>query len=421
MNERRSFDDAWGGTVTSRTFVDLEPRDRAFARAIAATVLRRHGELANVISAFLDKPLPERRGRLTSILLSGAAQMLLLDTPAHAAISLAVDQCRLDRDAGRFDKLANAVLRRVSEKGAPLLAKQDAAVANTPPWLLRRWQLAYGDEQARGIALANLHEAALDLSIKGDPAPWAETLGGIVLPTGSLRLHAHGRIDDLAGYKEGAWWVQDAAAALPARLLGDITGQDVADLCAAPGGKTAQLAAAGARVTAVDASHSRMKRVTENLERLQLAADHVTADATAWQPGRTFDAVLLDAPCTATGTIRRHPDIPHLKREADVAALAQLQTKLLANAATLVRPGGTLVYCTCSLEPEEGSHQIETFLTGHPSFTRVPLQPGDGLQAEWITPAGDLRTLPCHLPLEQADLSGMDGFFAARLHRRSVS
>ena len=353
--------------------------------------------------------------------MSGAAQLLLLDTPPHAAISLAVDQCRLDRDAGRFDKLANAVLRRVSEKGAALLARQDAAVANMPPWLLRRWHLAYGGELARSIALANLHEAALDLSLKGDAGPWAERLGGIVLPTGSVRLHAHGRIEDLAGYGDGGWWVQDAAAALPARLLGDVSGQDVADLCAAPGGKTAQLAAAGAHVTAVDASPSRLKRVTENLERLQLAADLVTADATAWQPGRTFDAVLLDAPCTATGTIRRHPDIPHLKRESDVAALAQLQTKLLANAATLVRPGGTLVYCTCSLEPEEGQHQIETFLAKNPSFTREPLRPEAGLQAEWITPDGDLRTLPCHLPLEQADLSGLDGFFAARLRRRSVS
>lgn len=418
MDEHRTFDDAWTTSLLSRTFAGLEPRDRAFARAIAATVLRRHGELATVVSSFIDKPLPERRGRLSSILMAGAAQMLVLATPPHAAISLAVDQCRLDRDARRFDKLANAVLRRVSERGAERLAALDAAEANIPAWLLQRWCAAYGPDLARSIAAASLREAPLDLTVKADGAGWAERLGGVLLPTGSVRLSAHGRTEEIPGYGDGLWWVQDTAATLPARLLGDVTGLAVADLCAAPGGKTAQLAAAGAHVTAVDASTARLKRVTENLQRLQLTAELVTADVTTWSPGRTFDAVLLDAPCTATGTIRRHPDILHLKRETDLAALADLQARMLSQAATLVKAGGTLLYCTCSLEPQEGADQISAFLQRHPGFERVPLTAGEaGLDAGWITPAGDLRTLPCHLPMDTPELSGMDGFFAARLRR----
>ncbi len=416
MNERRALDDALAGSLSSRTFANFEPRDRAFARLIAATVLRRHGELSAVVNTFLDKPLPEKRGRLMPILMSGAAQLLLLGTPPHAAISLAVDQCRLDRDAQRFDKLTNAVLRRVSEKGADVLAKLNAAELNVPDWLLNRWKKTYGPDAARHIAMTSLREAPLDLSLKARAT--GDVLGGLVLPTGSVRLDGHGRIEDLPGYHDGDWWVQDAAAALPARMLGDVAGLDVADLCAAPGGKTAELAAAGARVTSVEVSTNRLKRVEENLQRLKLEATLVAADATAWAPQRTFDAVLIDAPCTATGTIRRHPDILHLKRETDIAVLAELQRRLLDNAARLVKAGGTLVFCTCSLEPEEGITQIEEFLARRRDFTHVPLTAGEGgIAAEWITRDGDLRTLPTHLALEKPELSGMDGFFAARLRR----
>jgi 16S rRNA (cytosine967-C5)-methyltransferase len=420
MAEKRALDDVFAASMANRAFAGIEPRDRAFARLIAGTVLRRHGELTAVVNTFIDKPLPERRGRLWPILLSGAAQLLVLDTPAHAAISSAVDQCRLDRDAGRFDKLVNAVLRRVAERGAALLARQDAAAANIPAWLYARWQRNYGDATARAIAEASLREAPLDLSVKADAAGWAAKVGGIVLPTGSVRLAAHGRIEDMPGYAEGAWWVQDAAAALPVRLLGGVSGREVADLCAAPGGKTAELAAQGAIVTSVEASHRRLKRIEENLARLQLSATCVAADVTAWSPGRTFDAVLLDAPCTATGTIRRHPDILHLKREADIAALAAVQSQLLANAARLTAPGGTLVYCTCSLEPEEGPERIAEFLNANPGFTRQPLQPGEfGLAEQWLTADGDLRTLPLHMALETPGYSGMDGFYAARLLRHA--
>lgn len=398
----------------------LEARDRAFARLIIATAVRRHGELGAVLKTFLAKPLPERRGALWPILLSAAAQLLMLETPPHAAISMAVDQCRADPHAQHFTGLANAVLRRVATEGSAILAVLDAVASNIPPWMLKRWREHYGHDLAHRIAEACLREAPLDISCKSAPEAWAKRLSGLALPTGSIRLAAAGRIEDLAGYAEGAWWVQDAAAALPARLFGAVAGLDVADLCAAPGGKTAELAAGGARVTSVEQSGERAKRLTENLARLSLNAEIVVADAAAWQPGRTFDAVLLDAPCTSTGTIRRHPDILHLKRETDVAQLAEIQARLIANAAGLVKPGGLFVYCTCSLEPEEGEGQISTFLDRSSGFERVPLTAGEsGLAAEWISKAGDLRTLPVHLPHADPAFSGMDGFFACRLRRRS--
>jgi 16S rRNA (cytosine967-C5)-methyltransferase len=399
----------------------LEPRDRGLARLIVMTVLRRKGELGTVVSSFLGKPLPADCGRLKSILLSAAAQLLVLETPPHAAISLAVDQTRADRGARRFDKLTNAVLRKVATEGQAVLAGLDAARLNMPPWLLSRWQAAYGEDTARAIATASLSEAALDISVKSDVETWAERLGGIVLPTGSVRLNAHGRIEDLPGFADGAWWVQDAAAALPARLLGDVTGRDVVDICAAPGGKTAQLAARGANVTAVDVSAERLKRVSENLSRLGLNADVVASDAATWEPGRQFDAVLLDAPCTATGTIRRHPDIVHLKRDTDMAELAALQTRLLEAASRLVKPGGVILYCTCSLEPEEGAEQVARFLAEHAEFAREPIAPGEcGIEASWLTAEGDLRTLPFHLVRAEPGLSGLDGFFAARLRRQTA-
>ena len=253
--------------------------------------------------------------------------------------------------------------------------------------------------------------------MKSDPAHWAEALGGQVLPTGSVRAIVHGPVPRLAGYDDGAWWVQDAAAALPAQLLGDVRGKSVADLCAAPGGKTAQLAAAGARVTAVDRSASRLERLKQNLARLNLAADTVTADVTEWQ-SEPFDAVLLDAPCSATGTIRRHPDIPWLKRESDIATLAALQRRLLARAVELTRPGGLIVYCTCSLEPDEGVEPVTELLARDSRVRRRPVVASElpGL-ADFLDAAGDLRTLPCQLPDSRPQMSGLDGFYACRIER----
>ncbi len=418
LTERRALDDAMERVFASPACIGLEPRDRAFARLIVVTVLRRHGELDALVKSFIGKPLPGNTGLLWPILLSAAAQLVALETPPHAAISLAVDQTRADSGARRFDRLANAVLRRVSVDGPARLAQLDAPRLNTPHWMWTRWVATYGEETARAIASANLTEAALDVSVKSDAAGWAERLGGIVLPTGTVRLKSHGRIEEMPGYDEGAWWVQDAAASFPGRLLGPLAGLEIADLCAAPGGKTAELVSAGATVTAVDASPARLTRLTTNLARLQLQAECVAADVTKWQPGRLFDAVLLDAPCTASGTIRRHPDILRLKQETDIAQLSALQEKLLTAAASLVKPGGLLVYCTCSLEPEEGVHRIAGFLTQTPNFRREAVSASEiGGLAETITADGDLRTLPTHLQLEDPALSGLDGFYACRLRR----
>jgi 16S rRNA (cytosine967-C5)-methyltransferase len=416
LDRGRPLDEAFDAAATR--VGPLEPRDRAFARLIVMTVLRRKGELQAAVSGFLAKPLPADSGHIWPILLSAAAQLLLLDTPPHAAISLAVDQCRTDRKTQRFAGLANAVLRRVSASGRDVIAALDPVAVNFPPWMIGRWEKAYGEPTARAIATASLAEAALDLSVKSDAAGWAGRLGGIELPTGSVRLPRGSRVEDLEGFADGAWWVQDAAAALPARLLGDVAGLRVADLCAAPGGKTAQLASAGAKVTAVDQAHDRLVRLRQNLARLALEADVVEADAATWDPGAVFDAVLLDAPCSATGTIRRHPDILHLTRKDDTRERIAIQRRLLERSVGLVKPGGLLVFCTCSLEPDEGAGQIAALLASDSRLARVPVEPGEaGIDAGWVTPEGDLRTLPCHLPRPEPDLSGLDGFFAARLRR----
>ncbi len=289
------------------------------------------------------------------------------------------------------------------------MAEQNADKLNTPEWLWRRWIQAFGEETAGKIAAAHLEEPPLDLSAKADAAGLAARLSGAALPWGTVRLAAKGRIEDIDGYAEGAWWVQDAAAATPAQLLGDVAGLRVADLCAAPGGKTAQLAARGAHVTAVDISASRLRRLKENLDRLHLEAEIVQANVGDWSPPEPFDAILLDAPCSATGTIRRNPDIPYLKSEADIAALARVQARLLAHALSLLKPGGALVYATCSLEPEEGEAQIEALLASRRDVFLAPIRAEElCLPPEVITPAGMLRTLPFHG-------GGMDGFFAARL------
>ncbi|HXS30168.1 MAG TPA: RsmB/NOP family class I SAM-dependent RNA methyltransferase, partial [Steroidobacteraceae bacterium] len=287
-----------------------------------------------------------------------------------------------------------------------------------PPWLLARWIGAYGETTAREMALAIGYEPSLDITVKADAAQWASRLHGETLPTGTVRTLLQGSVTMLPGFTDGQWWVQDAAAALPARLFGDVGGKRIADLCAAPGGKTAQLAQAGAHVTAVDRSPARMARLRDNLARLSLQADNVVTDAAEWAGNGNggFDGVLVDAPCTSTGTIRRHPDVAWLRQEADIAALTALQKRLLQRAVTLLKPGGTLVYCTCSLEPEEGEQAIASLLATESGMRRVPVEAGEvaGL-SEIVTANGDLRTLPCHLPHEDPRLGGLDGFYAARL------
>jgi len=403
--------------VQSKPLAGLDARDRAFARRLVTTVLRRRGQIDALLDRCLDRPLKPQLAGLRNLLRLGAAQLAFLDTPAHAAVSTTLALAQRPPLAG-YKGLINAVLRRLAREADALVAAQDAARLNTPDWLWTSWCAAYGEATARRIVTAHLADPPFDLTLRdpGQAADWAAELGADVLPGGSLRLAAAPRgVSALAGYAEGAWWVQDAAAALPARLLGNVAGRRVIDLCAAPGGKTAQLAAAGARVTAVDISPARVARIAENLQRLQLVAETVTADAADWRPPAPAEAVLLDAPCSATGTIRRHPDIAWLKTPADVAALAALQARLLHSAIEMVAPGGLVVYATCSLQPEEGPQRIAALLASRDDLTREPVAPQElGDFAALITPDGDLRSLPCHL----AERGGLDGFYACRLRRR---
>jgi 16S rRNA (cytosine967-C5)-methyltransferase len=395
----------------------LPERDRALVRVLVATALRRLGTLRHLIAGLLERGLPADAPQVEIVLLIGAVQILFLDVPDHAAVDLSVRLTQADRKSAHYAGLVNAVLRRLTREGKRRLSELDGAPLDTPEWLMRRWTARYGEDTARAIGEAHTHEPALDLTVKDAADAWAAKLAGRVLPTGSVRTLASGPVAELPGFAEGAWWVQDTAAALPARLLGDVRGKTVADLCAAPGGKTAQLAHAGARVVAVDRSSSRLNRLRQNLARLNLSAEIVEADATQWQ-AEPFDAVLLDAPCSSTGTIRRHPDIPWLKGEADLAKLTALQGRLLDRAAAMVKPGGTLVYCTCSLEPEEGEDAVAALLGRDPGLRRGPIAPEEVAgRAELLSPQGDLRTLPCQLPDPDPRWSGLDGFYAARLVR----
>lgn len=388
----------------------LEPRDAAFARAIVMMTLRRLGEIDHVIAAFLREPLPVRSGPAELILRLAVAELLFLDVAPHAAVSSAVALADKDHRARHFKGLINAVARRIAGEGKAMLPSLDAERLNTPPWAWDNWITAHGEETTRAIAKAHSIEPPLDINVKRDAQGWATKLDAKLLPTGTLRRTTGGRIEDLPGYAEGAWWIQDAAAAIPAALLGPVKGKTVIDLCAAPGGKTAQLAAAGANVIAVDLAFERMKRVTANLARLDLKAKIEVGDVHTWRPKELADAVLLDAPCTATGTVRRHPDVLWRKDLSDVMAQAAVQHRLLAAAAQMLKPGGLLVYCVCSLAREEGEDIVDAFLIEHPTFARVPVTPEE---SEFATPQGDLRTLPSNW----AEQGGLDGFYAARLRR----
>jgi 16S rRNA (cytosine967-C5)-methyltransferase len=419
LHKHRTLDEQLDGAAAHPGLKTLSDRDRALMRRLVATILRRLGTLGHLLSRLLDRGVPTDAPRAQSALLIGAAQILWMDVPDHAAVDLSVRLVQSDRRAAKYAGLVNAVLRRCAREGQPLIDEVKAKTLDIPEWLLARWIAHYGESVARDIARAISHEPSLDITVKSDPEHWASRLHGETLPTGTVRTLLQGSVKMLPGFAEGQWWVQDAAAALPARLLGDIAGKSVADLCAAPGGKTAQLVQAGARVTAVDRSPARMARLTDNLARLSMEADTAVADATEWQgarSGESFDGILIDAPCTSTGTIRRHPDVAWLRLEADIGALAALQKRLLQRAVALLRPGGTLVYCTCSLEPEEGEQAIAALLASEPAVRRAPIGAGEvaGL-TEILTAEGDLRTLPCHLPHPDPRLSGLDGFYAARL------
>ena len=417
LRHRRTLDDQFGGDHPHPALPALADRDRALVRKLTGTVLRRVGTLRHLVGSALASGYPTDAPKIEPILLVGAAQILFLDVPDHAAVDLSVRLAQGDRRGARYVGLVNAVLRRIARDGPGSLASLDATSLDTPAWLMARWVRHYGAETAQALARVHGDEPPLDLTVKDDPESWAQRLRGRVLATGTVRTVAHGPVARMPGFAEGDWWVQDAAATLPARLFGDVRGLSVADLCAAPGGKTAQLAFAGANVTAVDRSPLRLARLNSKLARRGLSAETVAADVLEWQAG-PFDAVLLDAPCSSTGTIRRHPDVAYLKSEGDILGLAGAQQCLLDRAVALTRPGGTLVYCSCSLEPEEGEAQIAALLAREPRVRRRPLAAADvNGHDEFVTADGDLRTLPCHLPDADSRMAGLDGFFAARLER----
>ncbi|MDB5481480.1 MAG: rRNA methyltransferase [Caulobacteraceae bacterium] len=397
LGRRGGLDEA----LSAGRYLSLSPQDRGFARAVVMATLRRLGPIDRALDARLKRePPPPAR----DLLRLGLAQAFWLDTPAFAAVDTTVSLAPKP-----LRGLVNAVLRAILREGPPAESPELLA----PPWLLARWRAAFGEGEALAVAARIAVEPATDLTLR-DPADaaMAEAVEAEALGEGSLRLVRRGDVATWPGYDEGRWWVQDRAAALPARLLHVRPGETALDLCAAPGGKTLQLAAAGAVVTALDQSAGRLRRVTAALARTGLSAETHAVDAGAWPDAREFDAVLLDAPCTSTGTFRRHPDVLWNARPGDIPALAQVQARLLSSAAARVKAGGRLVYSVCSLEPEEGEAQVRGFLAAHPGFALDMVEAGEaGSPAASLAGEGWLRILPHHAE------GGLDGFFIARLRR----
>ena len=408
--QRKSLDEAY--TRAAEGFEALESRDRGFVRLLVATVLKRAPEMDEALAALLRDPLSRLKPQqLLNVFRLGMAQIVFLQTPPHAAVNTSVELAAAE-DIAHQKPLVNAIMRRIAQEGMPKRDDRDAGRVNTPEWLWSQWMQDYGVETALDIAAAHLTEAPVDFTPRANAQTWADRLGATLLPGGSLRLKSAGFVPGLAGFEEGAWWVQNAAAAMPVKFLGDVQDKTVVDLCAAPGGKTAQLAAAGAKVIALDRSAQRMTRLQENVERLAL--EHVTAviaDGAVWQPPEPVDAVLLDAPCTATGTIRHQPDVFYLKDIRDQEKLAALQKRLLKNAADMLKPGGVLIYCTCSLQKAEGEAQTDWVLAEGLPLRLDPIRPGEiaGINA-MLTARGEFRALPHHW----AEHGGIDGFYAVR-------
>ena len=383
----------------------LDPADRARAQRLATETLRGLERADRVLHKHLQKNPPLM---VRNVLRVGTVE-LCQGAAAHGVVNAMVELVSGHKRYGKMKGLTNAVLRKVAATGPE--AWEALRAPRMPKWLRNPLANAWGNEAMGVIEIAHFAGAPLDLTPRdGDPAALAARVGGNVLPTGSVRLADAGQVSTMDGYSEGAWWVQDAAAAVPARVLAPAKGEKVLDLCAAPGGKTMQLAAMGADVTAVDISRPRLARVEENLARVGLTADVQVSDALMLTG--TYDAILLDAPCSATGTIRRHPDLPHAKDGSEFGELIDLQARILDHAWTLLKPGGRLVFCTCSLLPDEGEVQIDEALGRHAdmSVTREALNI-EGIDPAWITDEGGLRLRPDYWP----ELGGMDGFYIAAL------
>lgn len=400
-------------------YLALSVRDRGLCRAIVGAALRNRSLITTIIDGYLERPLPENARGLKNLLHSACAQILFLNVADHAAIDLAVTAAKNDPRSRRFCGLVNAVLRKIASNKLDLLASK-AQHAQPPAWFLKLLQDNYGQVTTTHILEALATQPALDLTVKADPELWARKLGGVVLPTGTVRIaEAVGPIDSFEGFKEGDWWVQNAAASIPAKLFGSIKDLHIADLCAAPGGKSAQMAHLGARVTAIDLSSNRLKRLQSNMERLKLKVDCWVGNFKDYPANETFDAVLLDAPCSSTGTIRRHPDILWTKNLSDIKKLADLQRDLLIAAFRLVKRGGTIVFSNCSLAKEEGEEVVSDVLRQHQQIGLAPILKNElpGME-NLITKDGYLRTTPADFANENPILAGLDGFFAARLIKR---
>ena len=407
--DKHLLSDALTGETSPLT--RLSPQDRARAQSLATGVLRHLSRLDAILMQFLEKPPPPK---VMNSLRLASYEMLAEGIAAHGAVNAAVEIVRGSPKSGHLAGLVNAVSRKVANEGAAIWATQSPQAL--PSWLAKPITKNYGKDALVAIETAHQAGAPIDLTLKdpGTADHWADILHASVLPTGSLRLSGRPQLTALPGFDSGDWWVQDAAAAVPARLLGDVTGKSVLDMCAAPGGKTLQLASTGADVTALDISADRLVRLRENLERTQLSARLVTANALTWQPTSQFDAILLDAPCSATGTIRRHPDLPFAKSGADMSGLFKLQADMIDAAVVCLKPGGRIVYCTCSLLPREGETQITEALSRHPNLAVVPPDAATlGLEATWITAEGGVRLRPDYW----ADIGGMDGFYMALLQK----
>ncbi|WP_409361245.1 RsmB/NOP family class I SAM-dependent RNA methyltransferase [Bartonella heixiaziensis] len=404
-------------------YLGLSHRDRLLCRAILAAALRHRGQISAALSRFLSRPLPSQAFSLQHLLHISAAQILYLDIPDHATIDLAVRVAKIDPRLRRFSGVVNALLRNVARE-AGVLRQQAPVIEGVPAWFGQLLVSTYGAKKADQILAIQSVEPPLDLTVKSDSVGWAKRLGGVALPNDSVRLsNLDCAVSDLPGYRQGAWWVQDFAAALPACLLGNIRGKRVADLCASPGGKTAQLALQGADVTAVDMSANRLKRLNENMERLHFSVRTWQGDVRNFHPDQLFDAVLLDAPCSSTGTIRRHPDILWTKSMDDVVKLAALQYDLLLAAIALVKKDGRIVFSNCSLAREEGEDLVEKILSACGDIVLEPICKEEmGALAHLLSSTGTLRTTPadfCHknFDAEKKMLLGMDGFFAARFRK----
>ncbi|PHS22448.1 MAG: hypothetical protein COA85_11465 [Robiginitomaculum sp.] len=413
LDHGHSMDDFLAG---SNGFTAMSQRDRALARAIAGTVLRRLGQVDIILALYLAKPLPPKTGLMRAILRCATAEILFLRSPAFAIVSEAVSMAASKGKTRAFRHLANAVLRKVAAEG-PERLKEIPATVNIPDWLCQSWQEAYGEAAIEEAAKVLIEDQPTDLTVFRELADWTEKLSGTPIGEQSLRISPSDRqagdITKWTGFEGGAWQVQDVAAALPALILKPRAEEYIIDLCAAPGGKTAQLAASGARVTAVERSQSRLTRLDQNMKRLGLNVQSVCADALQWKPETLADAVLVDAPCTATGIFRRHPDVLALKTPEQVNDMAERQFSILKAAASMLRPGGRLIYCVCSAQVEEGEEIARRALEELP-LGPLAIETGPLSYVETFIKENYLR-IP---PGAWDDKGGLDAFYIAAFTRQ---